>query len=200
VIAYVQGDVVYTDSESVVVNANGVGWQVFAPANLLNFAKGDQVEFFVSTIVKEDSITLYGFQTTEHRRVFNLIRGVSGVGPKTALSILSTLDLDDLLVAVADNAWQPLTQVSGVGRKTAQRIVLELKEKFQNLTLQRTVPPGRRKPAVFMELRAALQSLGYKEREIARVVDHLQEGRDTEPTMADLTDMLKTAIKELSKN
>ena len=199
-IAYVEGQVVYADSESVVVNASGVGWQVFVPASLLRFSKGDRAEFFVSTVVKEDSITLYGFQSTEERGVFNMIRGVSGVGPKTALSILSTLEIDDLLTAVADNAWQPLTQVSGVGRKTAQRIVLELKEKFQNLTMQRPLTPGRgRKQPVFMELRAALQALGYKEREMARVIDRLQEA-DTEPSMADLTDLLKTAIKELSKN
>lgn len=198
-IAYVEGQVVYTDSESVVVNAGGVGWQVFVPVDLLNFAKDDRVEFFVSTVVKEDSITLYGFRTIEHRRVFNLIRGVSGVGPKTALSIISTLDLDDLLTAVADNSWQPLTRVSGVGRKTAQRIVLELKEKFQNLTLERPVSPGTRRTPVFMELRAALQSLGYREREIARVVDHLQEAQNGGPAMSDLTNMLKSAIKELSK-
>ncbi len=194
-IAYVQGRVVYVDDESVVVNAGGVGWHVMAPASLLNCQEGDEVEFFVSTVVKEDSITLYGFQSLEHRRVFDMIRSVSGIGPKTALGLLSALELDDLLGAVADNAWQPLTQVSGVGRKTAQRIVLELKEKFQGLALQRPVATTKG-PPVFAELKAALRSLGYKDREIAAVVQQLQQ----EPTeKSDLTRLLQQAIRELSK-
>jgi len=186
------------DKDSVVVKSGGVGWQVFVPADMLNFEPGASAEFFVSTVVKEDSITLYGFKSTEHRRVFNLIRGVSGVGPKTALSILSTLNLDALLSAVADNAWQSLTQVSGVGPKTAQRIVLELKEKFQDLALSRPMSATRGIP-VFQELRGALLSLGYKAREIARVVEHLQQVNEGKSETPDITQLLKIAIKELSK-
>ena len=196
-IAYVEGEIVFLEGNAVVIKAGGVGYEIFVPlASLANLEPGQNVNFYVSTVVKEDAITLYGFPLPEHRRVFDMLRGVSGVGPKTALAVLSAMDAVELVGLVADASWQPLTRVSGVGRKTAQRIVLDLKERFQALVLEMPAATARSADPVFVELRAALSALGYRDREIAKVINGLQQETSERP---ELTVMLKRAIQEISK-
>lgn len=130
-IASIQGTVAATYKDHVVINVGGIGYQVFVPYSTMERINGSG-ETFLHTllIVREDSLTLYGFATVTEREVFEKLITVSGVGPKSALAILSTLTIDNLRNAVLNERADFLTRVPGIGKKTAQKIVIELKDKL----------------------------------------------------------------------
>ncbi|MBQ7525764.1 MAG: Holliday junction branch migration protein RuvA, partial [Abditibacteriota bacterium] len=131
-IAHLRGELASVSSDHAVVDVNGVGYKVYLPVKVLLSlpAEGDKVGLLVTTIVKEDSITLYGFSREVQQELFELLLTVSGVGPKVALAILGELEPGDIISAISAEDYASLTVVSGLGKKTAQRIVLELREKL----------------------------------------------------------------------
>lgn len=128
-IASIQGTVATTESNHIIVVVNGIGYQVFVPEPTA-YDYDDRVFLHTTLIVREDSMTLYGFPTVAEREVFDTLIKVNGVGPRMALAILSTMSIDSLRNAVHTERAELLTRVPGVGKKTAQKIVFDLKDKL----------------------------------------------------------------------
>ncbi|RMG85620.1 MAG: Holliday junction branch migration protein RuvA [Chloroflexi bacterium] len=129
-ITSIEGRIAERSDDYVVVVVNGIGYQVFVPHSTKQKLSDEHGFLHTTLIVREDSLTLYGFATTTEREIFNQLIGVSGVGPRLALAILSTLSPDNLRMAVIQERAELLTRVPGIGKKTAQKIVFELKDKF----------------------------------------------------------------------
>jgi Holliday junction DNA helicase RuvA len=130
VIAHLSGEVLRVRDNRIVVDVRGVGYEVYAPApTCLTHAPGAKVSLHVHTLVREDTFQLYGFDTDDEKDLFLLITGVSGVGPKLALALLSEMPVADLVQAIRQDGVTRLTRVSGIGKKTAERLCLELKDK-----------------------------------------------------------------------
>lgn len=150
----------------VLVDVGGVGYEVAVPESTSKKipSQGQKVTLFIYTHVREDAIILYGFATKEEKELFQTVLGVSGVGPKLALSILSDLNPDSFKRAVVNQDIKQLSRVSGVGKRTAERLVLELKDKFQlpkTTEENDTTHPQEIPDDVYAEALAALQALGY---------------------------------------
>jgi Holliday junction DNA helicase RuvA len=158
-IATLRGEITQIEDTSVVIEVGGVGMRVFIPAPLRDkLSPGEVVLLHTHLVVRQDALTLYGFETVSDRQLFLLLLGVDGVGPKVALSVLSTLNLETVQRAVFNDQDEILSRVPGVGKKTAQKIVLHLHDRLKPLG-------GLEKIAMMSdsdaEVLAALTSLGY---------------------------------------
>lgn len=131
-IASLQGVVGAVTADHVVVVVGGVGYKVFMPRNALTARQGDEIYLHTEMIVREDSITLFGFPDLAERDLFNMLLMVSGVGPKLALSVVGTMSIDGLRNAVASGEPAMLTRVPGIGKKLAEKIMFELKDKLKS--------------------------------------------------------------------
>jgi Holliday junction DNA helicase RuvA len=129
-IASIEGRVAASVTDYLVVLVHGVGYKVYVPDRLLASAAGD-IYLHTHMVVREDSMTLYGFETMQERELFEMLLSISGVGPRVGLSIMSTLSMDNLRNAVVSDRPEILTRVPGIGKKTAQRILIELKDKIK---------------------------------------------------------------------
>lgn len=188
---------VSTGDGTVTVDVGGVGYEVHVPGGTLGrtgSAPDDpRVTLFVHTHVREDALDLFGFSSELERLVFKLLITIPNVGPKTALGILSALPPPELASAVADRDLARLSSVSGVGKKTAERLVLELKEK-----LPRVAEPGARDAAPrkhddAARLLGALTNMGFRQAEAERAVAALGDRVGKEP----LAELLKAALSKL---
>ncbi len=170
--------------------SHGVGYELDVPmSTFYNLPRtGETVELLTHFVVREDAQLLFGFLTPTERTAFRQLLKVNGVGPKVALSVLSGLSVDDLSVAVAAQDAARLTKVPGVGRKTADRIVLELRDKLAGAI--GSAAPAAASPG--NDVLSALLALGYNEREATAAVKQL-------PADLPLTDAIRQALKQLSK-
>jgi Holliday junction DNA helicase RuvA len=158
-IATLRGEVSQIEDNALILEVGGVGLRVFAPAPLRTKLKTGEVAFlFTHLVVREDALTLYGFESQADRELFNILLGVDGVGPKVALSVLSTMTLDAVQRAVFADEAELLSRVPGVGKKTAQKIALHLKDKLKPTDALARVAAMSDKDS---EVLAALTSLGY---------------------------------------
>src|SRR6188474_2854039 len=131
-IATLRGEISQIEENALIIEVGGVGMRVFAPAPLRTRLKiGETAFLFTHLVVREDALTLYGFDSQSDRDLFNILLGVDGVGPKVALSVLSTMTLDAIQRAVFTDEPDLLSRVPGVGKKTAQKIAIHLKDKLQ---------------------------------------------------------------------
>ncbi|HQX14874.1 MAG TPA: Holliday junction branch migration protein RuvA [Anaerolineales bacterium] len=131
-ISTLRGEIAQIEETSLIVEVGGVGLRVFVPAPLRTRAKtGEGAFLFTHLVVREDALTLYGFESQSDRDLFNMLLGVDGVGPKVALSVLSAMTLDAVQRAVFADEGELFSRVPGVGKKTAQKIVLHLKDKLK---------------------------------------------------------------------
>jgi Holliday junction DNA helicase RuvA len=131
-IATLRGEIAQIEENALIVEVGGVGLRVFVPAPLRGRVKaGEAVFLFTHLVVREDALMLYGFESQADRDLFNILLGVDGVGPKAALSVLSTLTLDAIQRAVFADEAELFSRVPGVGKKTAQKIALHLKDKLK---------------------------------------------------------------------
>jgi Holliday junction DNA helicase RuvA len=201
------GKVIEEDDGTTVVDVNGVGYEVIAPIGTLGRAEKDaegRVTLFIHTHVREDVFSLFGFASEGDRLAFRTLIGVSSVGPTTAISVLSALPAHELGQAIARKELGKLTSISGIGKKTAERLLLELKDK---LTILHAAPPA--KPAANGHpaaaaptgdsvglLARALVNMGYKPGEADRAVEQLA-GRLADG--APMADLVKEALAFLSK-
>jgi Holliday junction DNA helicase RuvA len=157
VIAYLRGKLAQKEPARVVVDVNGVGYEVFIPLTTFTVLPdaGADVSIDVHTHVREDLIALYGFSTRRERVIFEKLMTISGIGPKLAVTILSGGSVEDLVGAIKRSDLARLTAIPGVGRKTAERIILELKDKLQDFV------EAQPKPSVEVDVLSALENLGY---------------------------------------
>jgi Holliday junction DNA helicase RuvA len=195
VIASLDGSVGAVFADSLIVEVGGIGYRVYcAPAVLATVRVGERARLFTHHLVREDAQALYGFRTPEELGFFGLLQTVTGVGPKVALAIVGSRHVGDLQLAILSDDTALLTAVSGVGRKLAARIVLELKEKVAAAGVAAGAAAGG--PAGEPEVTAALLALGYSAGE-AR-----QASRDalTDTTVgASLEDRVKAALRTLAR-
>jgi Holliday junction DNA helicase RuvA len=176
VIAHLRGKLIEKDPARVVIDVNGVGYEVFVPLTTSSALpdRGGDVAFDIHTHVREDVIALYGFSTRSERTIFEKLMSISGIGPKLAMTILSGGSVDDLVNAIKRSDLPRLTAIPGVGKKTAERIVVELKDKLQDFA----VVAMDRTP-IETDVLSALENLGYNrvvaESAIRRALDRDHE-------------------------
>ena len=156
-IAHLRGKLAQKDPARVIVDVNGVGYEVFVPLTTFTALPetGSEVSIDVHTHVREDIIALYGFSTRRERTIFEKLMTISGIGPKLAVTILSGGSVDDLVGAIKRSDLARLTAIPGVGKKTAERIILELKDKLQDFA------EAQAKSGVDVDVLSALENLGY---------------------------------------
>jgi len=158
-IATLRGEVSQIEENAIVIEVGGVGMRVFVPATLRSSLKtGEKAFLYTHLVVREDALTLYGFESQADRELFNILLGVDGVGPKVALSVLSTMTLDAVQRAVFADEPEVLSRVPGVGKKTAQKMALHLKDKLKPTDALTKVAAMSDKDS---EVLAALTALGY---------------------------------------
>jgi len=164
VIGLLRGQLVKRDPAHVIVEVNGVGYRVFVPLSTYYRLPDERTEVLLHTVtyLREDALHLYGFITERERALFDLLRGVTGIGPRLAINILSGITAEELAAAIGRADLVRLSAIPGVGRKTSERIVLELKEKILPLLEQAVAAPeGDRSEEVLQDVVSALLNLGY---------------------------------------
>ncbi len=170
-IGKLQGIVEHIDNDFIILMTGGVGYKVFTSNH---YTRGETISMWIETIVREDSFRLFGFNTLSQQDLFNQLTGVSGVGPKVALSILSSLKPDVLLSAIATGDVKTISSANGVGKKMAEKIIVELKGKTGSVAFDMASNSN-----VLTDLLAALESLGYKRIEIIEVAQQLVDKNPT---------------------
>lgn len=198
VIAYLKGKLAHCTSDSVIIDVNGVGYRVYTSVSSLGLCKeiGTDVKMYTHYYVREDTQALYGFLTMEELNMFNQLLTVSGVGPKVALSIVSYVQPYQFAMSVLSDDAECLTKVPGVGKKTAQRIILELKDKikkeykdvpeFETVDAKIPCEDNRAQEAV-----SALMMLGYSAQEARTAVN---KAFDTDSSVEQI---IKNALKQM---
>ncbi len=198
-IGYLHGKVTYLLAEYCLLDVQGVGYRVFLAASTRSRLRvGEEATLFTHMSVREDAILLYGFYSQQEYDLFQLLISVSGVGPKVALGILSAITVENLCRAIQQKQAGILTKLPGIGKKSADRLILELKDKVkfagsadvdEILTLETEEAVG---DDMISEATAALLSLGYTQVEIAPVLKKTASFKTVE-------DIIKFALKEFSK-
>jgi Holliday junction DNA helicase RuvA len=199
-IAFLEGRLLSKSPEYIVVSAQGIGYQVAVP--LSSFYELPAIEqgvrLHIYTHVRQDAIQLFGFLTAEEKAIFLLLLGVSGIGPKVALNILSGISSLELSQALLAENSARIQRIPGVGKKTAERIVLELKDKIKKLT-PGPLPSLVRKPeeeSPWEDALSALVNLGYPKAVAEKVLGQIKN--QTEESIS-LEDLLRMALKSLSR-
>ena len=175
-ISILRGIAVSVGLDHIDVVVGGIGFRVHVtPAFAQGAARDDEITVYTSMIVREDSMTLYGFESADERDVFTTLMSVSGSGPKTALAALAVLRPDDLRRAVRDQDLVALQRIPGVGKKSAQRMALEIGDKLGTpASLPEAAPaPAPSQDAVATEVSAALVGLGWSEAQAAKAIEKL---------------------------
>jgi Holliday junction DNA helicase RuvA len=178
-IATLRGEIAQIEDNALIVEVGGAGLRVFVPAPLRGQAKaGEMIFLFTHLVVREDALILYGFESQGDRELFNILLGVDGVGPKVALSVLSTMTLDAIQRAVFTDEPDILSRVPGVGKKTAQKMALHLKDKLKP-------GDGFSKLAAMSdadsEVLAALTALGYSVVEAQSAIQSIPKDSPDDP-------------------
>jgi Holliday junction DNA helicase RuvA len=198
VIAFVEGEVAAVAPDSAVVDVGGIGYRVFCgPGTLTGLKEGQRTRLHTHHLVREDTQALYGFRSTEELGFFELLITVTGVGPKVALAIVSSRPVTDLQLAILQGDEAVLTAVSGVGKKLAARVVLELKEKVAAAGGAAGIAGRTGTGSAESETVAALQALGYTASE-AR--DAARGAVATLPVGASLEERVKGALRVLRRD
>ena len=198
-IGFLRGQVAALKTDYCLLDVNGVGYRVFVAGSTRNKLRlKEDAQLFTYMNVYQDGITLYGFASEEEYDIFQLLIGVSGIGPKVALGILSAITVESLCKAIQNKQATVLTKLPGIGKKSAERLILELKDKVafaaaddveEILTLDMEGPVG---DDMMSEAQAALVALGYSQAEIAPVLKKATKCKTTE-------DVIKLALKQLNK-
>ena len=187
-ISYLKGTVLHTTASSVMVLCSDVGYEVQIPAGrLLQYSLQQSCEFYIYYLQREDAVQLFGFESWAEREFFITLTGVSGIGPKSALTMIGQSTLSGLYQAIANENVEFLTKVPGIGKKTAQRLVLELKDKLPASALEEFTAAGIELPELKVapalqrdDITEVLLNLGYHESEIRKIYPELKklQGQD----------------------
>ena len=196
-IAYLKGQLIYKSPEHTVVDVKGVGYKVFTPlSTYYSLPKpGESVSLRIHTRVREDELKLFGFLTEEEQTIFEKLITINKVGPKLALGILSGMSPADLLKAITNNDAARLSAIPGVGKKTAERLALEMKDKLSDLALEMEHQPSSSSPEGFYEdALSALVNLGYKKPQAEKA---LKSAYNTNGQDSLLEDLIKESLNNL---
>lgn len=199
--SYIKGELVEIMDDVIVVEAGQIGYNIHIPASMIdNFTgTGQQVKIYTYLQVKEDDMQLYGFLTRDDLNIFKLLLGVSGIGPKGALAVLSVMTPDDLRFAVLGEDAKAIAKAPGIGNKTAQRVILELKDKlsledaFEAKTAHVTEANTNSLSSVKNEAVQALTALGYSSSEALKAVSGVELREDIT-----VEEVLKEALKQMA--
>ena len=204
-IAYVQGELKRIEENSVIVENGGIGYRIFAPIreDMLRVGVGREVILYTYFSVREDAMQLYGFLNNEELDLFKMLINVKGVGPKFALGILTSLSMTDILFAIAQGDHKALTKAPGVGNKTAQQIILDLKGKITAPTAEDTtfapsngvITSGAESAAVSDAI-MALEALGYAHTAAAEAVRSIP-GWEALAEAEDVSQLVRESLKRL---
>ncbi|OTG91059.1 Holliday junction branch migration protein RuvA [Acinetobacter sp. ANC 3813] len=194
------GEVLALEISTVLLNVNGVGYEVDTPlSTFCQLQKGQKVTLWTHLVVREDAQLLFGFANAQEKTIFRTLLKVNGVGPKMALAILSTLSIEMLIHTVENEDVNTLVKVPGVGKKTAERLMIELRDRFKAMS-SGTAPSNSTAEQIqftgnsaVAEAEAALQSLGYKPAEAQKLVN-AAKGDFTEAS-----DIIRAALKSMNK-
>lgn len=187
-IYFISGQVLLKSKDFVIVKTGGIGFKIFTlEKNLKDIKTNDEINFYIYFHLRESGIELYGFLNQNELNFFELLNSVSGVGPKSALSILEKNDIKTLSLAIKNNKIEFLTRASGIGKKTAERIILELKNKIElqdkeNIDLDSN-----------LDVLEALVSLGYSKSEAKKAIENLDS------SLKSFEEKFKSALKFLTK-
>lgn len=199
--SYIKGILTEMEEDALVVEANGVGYHIYTTGQTFQSLPsfGEEIKVYTYLHIREDAMLLFGFLTKDELRVFKLLLGVSGIGPKGALAILSVMTTDDLRFAVLGDDAKAIAKAPGVGAKTAQRLILELKDKLsledafeQKLEHVQQAAAEKTKGAK-NEAVQALVALGYSSSEALKALNGIEITEET-----DVEDILKIALKNMA--
>lgn len=200
--SYIRGVLAEIEENQIVVENHGIGYEISVPGQVLDYLPsiGEEVKIYTYHYVREDAILLYGFLSREDVRIFKMLIGVSGIGPKGALAILSVLSTDDLRFAILGDDAKAIAKAPGVGAKTAQRVIIELKDKMsledafeQKLANNAVKSEINSATGVKNEAVLALTSLGYSQSEALKVLQGIEIREDSQ-----VEDVLKEALKQMA--
>ena len=198
-IAYISGALVSAGENYIVIDNHGMGYRIFVSGKFLEHipAYGTQIKIYTHMYIREDELTLYGFHSEEELSVFRILIGISGVGPKVAMAILTALTIQELQLAVISEDAKTISKANGVGAKGASRIILELKDKlkmedmmdaaYEQSIVQDTQDANAARDAIL-----ALVNLGYSNSEAALAVKKIGD-----TSQMDIESILKAALKKL---
>ncbi len=200
--AYIKGELAEKNIDHIVVEAGGIGYLIYVPAQSIDYLpdEGNQIKVYTYLYIREDAMVLYGFLTKDDLEIFKMLITVSGIGPKGGLGILSTLSADDLRFAILSGDSKTISKAPGIGAKTAQRVIIDLKDKmsleeaFEKKLdnnadgVQKTLNSSIKNDAVL-----ALSALGYSSAESLKAVSKVDITDDM-----DVEDVLKLALKNMS--
>ncbi len=194
-IGRIQGQLVEVSEKTILVDTGGVCYELEITSTALTRLPpmSSQVQLFTHFVVRQDAQLLYGFANREERNLFRTLIRINGVGPKLALSLISSIALGDLARSVQDNDTSLLTRVPGVGRKTAERLLIELKDTLADVVIVEDINARRSSNRVAIEAEQALVALGYRPSEAQRVVSSVEiEAASTEQ-------IVRAALKRIAR-
>ncbi|MBJ9986817.1 Holliday junction branch migration protein RuvA [Acinetobacter sp. S40] len=195
------GEVFALEAPTVLLNVNGVGYEIDTPlSTFCQLQKGQKATLWTHLVVREDAQQLYGFLEAQEKTIFRTLLKVNGVGPKMALGILSTLSVELLIQTIEHDDINTLVKVPGVGKKTAERLMIELRDRFKALAGQTTSASNNSSAQIqfvsnspIAEAEAALQSLGYKPIEAQKAVAAVKADH------TEAADLIRAALKSMMK-
>ncbi|MBW1804834.1 MAG: Holliday junction branch migration protein RuvA [Deltaproteobacteria bacterium] len=199
-IARIKGVLLKKTTESIIIDIKGIGYEVIAPLSTFYAMpeEDEQVSLHIHTHVREDALILFGFKTTLEKKIFRLLISVSGIGPKLAINILSGMGPDELIDAIARGDAVRLQSIPGVGKKTAERMALELKDKAQKMRTDLEFLPSqvtrREDQMILDDALSALLNLGYPAKPAARAVEKAFTGIGK----VSLEGVIRDALKSLA--
>jgi Holliday junction DNA helicase RuvA len=197
VIAQISGTLAHKLPGEVIVDVGGVGYQVFIPLNVFYRLPeiGSSVRLYIHTHLREDALQLFGFQAAEEKQVFLLLNSVSGIGPKLAVNILSGIPAQELVEAVKAGNQVRLVSVPGVGKKLAERLIVELRDKFAALEPSASPAVAQNSETQLMQdAVSALVNLGYKKAEVEKNVrEMIENGKRT------LEELIKEVLRRMGR-
>lgn len=196
-ISYLSGKIKNVNEKTLtILTVSGVGYSVYSPLNtLFSFQEGDEAEMLIHTVVKDDAIDLYGFTNQEELLMFEKLITVSGVGPRSALNILSVSSTQNIAIAVENGDANLLSGIPGVGKKSCEKIVIELKGKLSKFIKANKESNGNDNLLEENDARLALVSLGYNEKDINNGVKEAKENKDFAKMKAN--EIIKEVLKYL---
>jgi len=194
-IAFIEGEVISLSQTSAVIKVSGLGYKVtLCKEDLLSLSVGQKIELFVHTNVREDALELYGFKTNAQKELFLLLISISGVGPKLGINIASYFPQNELVGAILEKDIAKLSSIPGIGKKTAERISLELKDKVTKLEFQPTGPVVGEVP-LLISLQQAIRNLGFSKDQFNKAIMSIDEH---ELSNLSLEDLIKKTLSTLS--
>ena len=193
----ISGNLIAKHKDFVVIEVSGIGFKITSTTNTINMIKLEKKILLHTYLhVREDALDLYGFHSTPEREVFLLLIGISGIGPKLAITILSGILPDELKDKIISGDIASLTSIPGVGAKTAKRIIVELKDKFTKIEEGSLGFSDKLNSKLYDDALNALVSLGYSSQQSKQVLDHIANGKDD--NKRNIETIIKTALKRLN--